>query len=151
MSRFLRRSPSYRAGRTSLPSHRAGAVRRILFVAAAFSLAFLFAWENIYVDRLLSELQEKRQRVENLRAQVAEARSDMQKKMMFALSSTEVLEVGLKTPQLEQVVLLAEGSVSLGEEAYASAQISTVDQIQRRILEFFVATALARANNPDQP
>jgi hypothetical protein len=151
MSRFLRRYPSHRSGWSTFPSSNRVAVTRILSVALAFSLAFVFAWENIYMDQLLSELKHKRQEVENLRAQVTETQATIQKDMMVALSSTEASSMGLRAPDVEQVVLLSEEYGFLTDRRYASTQLSSLEHFQQRVLEFFVSTALARANQPPTP
>jgi hypothetical protein len=151
MTRFLRRSPSLRSGWTTFPSQRKNTLRRVLSVTVAFSLAFLFAWENIYMDQLLSDLQRKRDEVENLRAQVTETRAAIQNKMMLALSDTDAPSIGLRAADVEQVVLLSESSGLFAEQPYASARPSSLEQIQRQIFDFFVTTALARAQRPEQP
>jgi len=151
MTRFLRRSPPLRSGWASFPSQRKNALKRMLSVTAAFSLAFLFAWENIYMGQLLSDLQKKRDEVENLRAQVTETRAVIHKKMMLALSDTDAPSMGLRAPDVEQVVLLSESSGLLAEQAYVPARISSLGQIQRQIFDFFVTSALARAQRPEKP
>ncbi len=151
MSRFLRRSPSHRAGWTTFPSTRRVALTRVLSVVVAFSLAFVFAWENIYMDQLLSELKNKQQSVENLRAQVTETRAAIQKDMMVALSSAEASNMGLRAPDVEQVVLLSEDYGFFADRRYASTQLSSLEHFQRRILDFFVTSALARASQPSKP
>lgn len=120
-------------------------------MVAAILLAFLLAWENIYVDQLLSELQKERQTVENLRAQVAERKALIQRQMMVAMADTEASDLGLRTPDVEQVVLLAESSGLLAEQPIVSAQLSSLEHIQTRILDFFVTSALARASRPNEP
>ncbi|UCF78313.1 MAG: hypothetical protein JSW03_09445 [Candidatus Eiseniibacteriota bacterium] len=151
MSRFLRRSPSHRPGWTTFPSNKKVALTKLLSVVVAFSLAFIFAWENLYMDQLLSQLKQKQQSVENLRAQVTETRASIQKDMMVALSSTDASDMGLRAPDVAQVVLLSEEQGFFVDRRYASAQLSSLEHVQHRILEFFVTTALARADRPSQP
>jgi hypothetical protein len=151
MTRFLRRSPPLRSGWASFSSQRKNALRKVLSVTVAFSLAFLFAWENIYMGQLLSDLQRKRDEVENLRAQVTESRAVIQKKMMLALSDTHASSIGLRAPDVEQVVLLSESSGLLADRPYVTARLSSLGQIQRQIFDFFVTSALARAQRPEQP
>ncbi len=151
MSRFLRRSPSYRPGWSSSPGRQSAGWTRFAVVAAAVSLAFLLAWENIYMDQLLSELQRKRQTVDNLRAQVAEDRAAIQERMMLALGATDASDVGLRTPAVQQVIVLAESPGIFDEQPVATAQLSSFQHVQRRVLDFFVATALARATWPNKP
>jgi len=103
------------------------------------------------MDQLLSDLRQKRDGVENLRAQVAETRGIIQKKMMLALSETDATTVGLRAADVQQVVLLSEGSGLFSGQSYAQARLSSLEQIQRQIFDFFVTTALARAELPEQP
>ena len=151
MSKFLRRSPSSSPAWNTFPVRQRGSLRRSAIVVAAILLAFLLAWENIYVDQLLSELQKERQTVENLRAQVAERKALIQRQMMVAMADTEASDLGLRTPDVEQVVLLAESSGLLAEQPIVSAQLSSLEHIQTRILDFFVTSALARASRPNEP
>lgn len=151
MTRFLRRSPSPRSGWNTFPSQRRNALRRVFSFAMAFSLAFLFAWENIYMDQLLSDLQKKRDAVENLRAQVTETRAVIQKKMMLALSDTDASSIGLGAADVQQVVLLSESSGLFAEQPYTPTRLSSLEQIQRQIFDFFVTTALARVQRPERP
>jgi hypothetical protein len=123
----------------------------VLWFTTAFSLAFLFAWENIYMDQLLSDLQKKRDAVENLRAQVTETRAVIREKMMLALSDTDASSIGLRAADIDQVVLLSESSGLLPEQSYAPARLSSLGQIQRQVFDFFVTTALARAQRSEQP
>ena len=151
MTRFLRRSPPQQSGRSTFPSQRRNALKRLLSFVVAFSLAFLFAWENIYMDQLLSDLQKKREAVENLRSQVSETRSIIQRKMMTALSNTDASSIGLRAADVEQVVLLAENAGFFAEQSRPAARLSSLDQIQRQVFDFFVTTALARVQRPEQP
>ncbi|MCX5800939.1 MAG: hypothetical protein NTX17_06085 [Candidatus Eisenbacteria bacterium] len=151
MTRFLRRSPPPRSGWSTFPSQRKNALKRVLSFAVAFLLAFLFAWENIYMDQLLSDLQKQRNAVENLRAQVTETRAVIQEKMMLALSDTDASSIGLGAADVEQIVLLSESSGLFAGRQYVPARLSSLEQVQRRIFDFFVTTALARVQSPEQP
>jgi len=151
MTRFLRRSPPQRSGWSTFPPQRRDALRRVLWFTTAFSLAFLFAWENIYMDQLLSDLQKKRDGVENLRAQVTETRAVIREKMMLALSDTDASSIGLRAADIDQVVLLSESSGLFSEQPYAPARLSSLEQIQRQVFDFFVTTAMARAQRSEQP
>jgi hypothetical protein len=151
MSRFLRRSPSYRPGWSSFPAPQRGGWTRFVVVAAALCLAFLLAWENIYMDQLLSELQRKKQTVENLRAQVTERKALIQQETRLALGENVASRMGLRMPEVEQVIVLAESSGLFGEQPVMTAQLSSIEHVQRRILDFFVASALARVSRPNEP
>ena len=126
-------------------------MRRFAVVAAVVLLAFVLAWENIYSDQLLSEVQKQRDTVENLRSQVSERKALIQRQMTLAMADTEASDLGLRTPDVEQVVLLAEGAGLFSERPIVTAQLSALDQIQTRILDFFVTSALARASRPNEP
>jgi hypothetical protein len=151
MSRFLRRSPSSSSSWSTFPVSQRGNMRRFAAVVAAIFLAFLLAWENIYVDQLLSEQQKRRQTVENLRSQVAERRALIRRQMTLAMADTEASDLGLRTPDVEQVVLLAESSGLFAEQPAVTAQLSSMEHIQARILDFFVSSAMARASRPNEP
>jgi len=126
-------------------------MRRFAVVAAAVLLAFVLAWENIYSDQLLSELQKQRDKVENLRAQVSERKALIQRQTTLAMAETEASDLGLRTPDVEQVVLLAEDQGLFAEQPIVTARLSALDQVQSRILDFFVTSALARASRPNEP
>ena len=151
MEKFLRRSPSSGSGWNTFPVRQRGSMRRFAVVAAAVLLAFVLAWENIYSDQLLSELQKKRDTVENLRAQVSERKALIQRQMNLAMANTEASELGLRTPDVEQVVLLAEEQGLFAERPIVTAQLSALENVQTRILDFFVTSALARASRPNEP
>ena len=151
MNKFLRRSPSSGSGWHTFPARQRGNMRRFAVVAAVVLLAFVLAWENIYSDQLLSEVQKQRDTVENLRSQVSERKALIQRQMTLAMADTEASDLGLRTPDVEQVVLLAEGSGLFSERPIVTAQLSALDQIQTRILDFFVTSALARASRPNEP
>ncbi len=151
MNKFLRRSPSSGSGWHTFPARQRGNMRRFAVVAAVVLLAFVLAWENIYSDQLLSEVQKQRDTVENLRSQVSERKALIQRQMTLAMADTEASDLGLRTPDVEQVVLLAEGAGLFSERPIVTAQLSALDQIQTRILDFFVTSALARASRPNEP